>query len=81
MTLNLTTNQCSCVPLVFQIVGQLGKLRAGCLPALAGRIANPPQAASLPHIRLQPKQLRLQSAQLPWVVGSPFYIHRNWSEA
>jgi len=34
-------------------VGQLGKLRAGCLPALAGRIVNPPQAASqaasLPH--------------------------------
>ena len=37
----------------FQLVGQLGKLRAGCLPALAGRIANPPgpdgAPASLPH--------------------------------
>jgi hypothetical protein len=30
------------------LVGQLGKLRAGCLPAL-GRIANPPQDTILPH--------------------------------
>jgi len=41
------------MPVVFRHVGQLGKLRAGCLPALAGRIANPPgpegAPASLPH--------------------------------
>jgi hypothetical protein len=31
-------------------LGQLGKLRAGSQPAL-WRIANPPQAGSLPHTK------------------------------
>src|SRR5450755_2687128 len=50
------------MPLVFPVasmfkvesglVGQLGKLRAGCVPAL-GRIANPPQDAILPYREMQ----------------------------
>src|ERR1035441_7343139 len=32
------------------IVGQLVKLRAGCLPALWRRVTNPPQVDNLPHI-------------------------------
>src|ERR1039458_9124816 len=33
-----------------EIVGQLVKLRAGCLPALWRRVTNPPQVDNLPHI-------------------------------
>src|ERR1035441_3780494 len=34
----------------FLLGGQLGNLRAGCLPAL-WRVTNPPQATSLPHVK------------------------------